>query len=89
LQLPWAQEASGSNPDAPTKPFQINESQKGNFGAAALWCDLATIRTYNNGQMTPLIETSAPNYDWMNLIIAIGTGYRRADGPIHSVFEVL
>jgi hypothetical protein len=39
--------------------------------------------------MTPLIETSAPNYDWMNLIIAIGTGYRRADGPIHSVFEVL
>jgi hypothetical protein len=25
----------------------------------------------------------------MNLIIAIGTGYRRADGPIHSVFEVL
>jgi hypothetical protein len=21
LQLPWAQEASGSNPDAPTKPF--------------------------------------------------------------------
>jgi hypothetical protein len=29
---------------------------------------------------------SAPMYDWMNRIIAIGTGHRLPDGPI---FEVL
>jgi hypothetical protein len=40
-------------------------------------------------RMSPMFETSAPKYDWMNRIIAIGTGYRRADGPIYSLFEVL
>jgi Protein of unknown function (DUF3237) len=40
-------------------------------------------------RMSPMFETSAPQYDWMNRIIAIGTGYRRADGPIYSIFEVL
>src|SRR5580658_5046997 len=40
-------------------------------------------------RMNPMFETSAPKYDWMNRIIAIGTGYRRADGPIYSLFEVL
>jgi hypothetical protein len=40
-------------------------------------------------RMTPLFGTSAPQYDSMNRIIAIGTGYRRVDGPIYSVFEVL
>lgn len=40
-------------------------------------------------RMCPMFETSAPKYDWMNRIIAIGTGYRRADGPIYSIFEVL
>jgi hypothetical protein len=40
-------------------------------------------------RMSPLFETSAPKYDWMNRIIAIGTGYRRADCPIYSLFEVL
>jgi hypothetical protein len=40
-------------------------------------------------RMSPMFETSAPKYDWMNRIIAIGTGYRRADGPIYSIFEVL
>ena len=39
-------------------------------------------------RMSPMFETSAPKYDWMNRIIAIGTGYRRADGPIYSLFEV-
>jgi hypothetical protein len=37
----------------------------------------------------PLFETSAPKYDWMNRIIAIGTGYRMPDGPLYSIFEVL
>jgi len=40
-------------------------------------------------RMGPMFETSAPKYDWMNRIIAIGTGYRRADGPLYSIFEVL
>ena len=37
----------------------------------------------------PLFETSATRYDWINRIIAIGVGHRRADGPVYSVFEVL
>ena len=40
-------------------------------------------------RMSPLFETSAPKYDWMNRIIAIGTGYRMPDGPLYSIFEVL
>jgi Protein of unknown function (DUF3237) len=40
-------------------------------------------------RMSPMFETSAPKYDWMNRIIAIGIGHRRADGPVYSIFEVL
>jgi hypothetical protein len=40
-------------------------------------------------RMNPIFETSSKKYDWMNRIIAIGTGYRRANGPIYSIFEVL
>ncbi len=40
-------------------------------------------------RMNPLFETSAPKYDWMNRIIAIGAGHRLPDGPIYSIFEVL
>jgi hypothetical protein len=38
---------------------------------------------------TPLFETAAPKYGWLNRLIAVGIGYRRADGPIYSIFEVL
>ena len=34
-------------------------------------------------------ETAAPRYDWLNRVVAVGTGQRRADGPVYSVFEVL
>jgi hypothetical protein len=34
-------------------------------------------------------ETAAPQYDWLNHLVAIGVGQRRADGPVYSVFEVL
>jgi hypothetical protein len=34
-------------------------------------------------------ETAAPKYDWLNHVVAIGVGHRRADGPVYSVFEVL
>lgn len=40
-------------------------------------------------RMNPVFETSAPKYDWMNRIIAIGVGHRLADGPLYSIFEVL
>jgi len=34
-------------------------------------------------------ETAAPQYDWLNHVLAVGVGQRRADGPVYSVFEVL
>ena len=37
----------------------------------------------------PLFETSSTKYDWINRVVAIGLGHRRADGPVYSVFEVL
>jgi hypothetical protein len=40
-------------------------------------------------RMNPMFETSAPQYDWMNRIIAVGTGHRLPNGPIYSIFEVL
>jgi hypothetical protein len=40
-------------------------------------------------RMSPLFETSAKQYDWINRIICVGVGNRLADGPVYSVFEVL
>jgi hypothetical protein len=40
-------------------------------------------------RIAPLFETASKAYSWMNNIVAIGIGQRRADGPIYSVFEVL
>jgi Protein of unknown function (DUF3237) len=40
-------------------------------------------------RMSPMFETSASRYDWMNRIIAIGAVHRMPDGPIYSIFEVL
>lgn len=40
-------------------------------------------------RMSPLFETAAEQYDWMNRIISVGIGQRLADGPLYSVFEVL
>jgi hypothetical protein len=37
----------------------------------------------------PLFETAAPQYDFLNRLIAIGIGLRRADGVTYSIFEVL
>src|SRR5579859_4240630 len=33
---------------------------------------------------TPLFETGAGEYDWMNRIVAVGIGDRRSDGPVYS-----
>jgi len=34
-------------------------------------------------------EASASKYDWLNRLFAVGAGYRTADGPIYSLFELL
>ena len=40
-------------------------------------------------RIAPFFETEAPQYAWLNNIVAIGTGHRFADGPVYSVFECL
>jgi len=40
-------------------------------------------------RINALFETAAAKYDWINRIVGVGIGYRRFDGPIYSVFEVL
>jgi hypothetical protein len=40
-------------------------------------------------RIAPLFETAAARYEWINNVVAIGIGHRRADGPVYSVFEVL
>jgi hypothetical protein len=34
-------------------------------------------------------ETASTKYDWLNRIIAVGTGIRLPEGPIYDIFEVL
>ncbi len=38
---------------------------------------------------TPRFETAHPKYAFLNRLVAVATGDRRADGPIYSIFEVL
>jgi hypothetical protein len=40
-------------------------------------------------RISALFETAASQYDWINRIVAVGTGHRRADGPVYGLFEVL
>jgi Protein of unknown function (DUF3237) len=40
-------------------------------------------------RMSPMFETGAKKYDWINRIISVGIGNRLADGPIYSLFEIL
>jgi hypothetical protein len=40
-------------------------------------------------RITPSFETAVTHYDWINRVVAVGLGHRRAEGPIYSVFEVL
>lgn len=37
---------------------------------------------------TPIFETGAPGYEWLNGIVAIAAGERRADEVIITVYEV-
>jgi len=38
---------------------------------------------------TPVFETAARKYDWLNRIVSVATGRREARGPVYEVFEVL
>jgi hypothetical protein len=40
-------------------------------------------------RITPIFEAPAGRYEWLNRIIAVGTGHRFENGPVYSVFEVL
>jgi hypothetical protein len=40
-------------------------------------------------RMSPMFETGANKYDWINRIISVGVGQRLAEGPVYSIFEVL
>ena len=40
-------------------------------------------------RMTPTFEAPAGRYEWLNRIVAVGTGHRFETGPVYSVFEVL
>ena len=37
---------------------------------------------------TPIFETGAPGYEWLNGIVAIAAGERSADQVIITVYEV-
>jgi hypothetical protein len=37
---------------------------------------------------TPVFETGAPGYEWLNSIVAVATGARKADEVIITVYEV-
>jgi hypothetical protein len=37
----------------------------------------------------PFFETSSTKYSWINKIVAIGVGERRADSVVYEVFEIL
>jgi hypothetical protein len=38
---------------------------------------------------TPRFETADPRYAFLNRLIAVGTGDRRAEGPVYTIHEVL
>jgi len=38
---------------------------------------------------TPRFETGSPKYAFLNRILAVSTGDRRAEGPIYSIDEIL
>ncbi len=40
-------------------------------------------------RINPMFETASVTHDWLNRILAIGTGHRFADGPVYNLFEVL
>ena len=42
-----------------------------------------------SSRTVPIFETGAAAYLWLNKIVAVGTGDRRPQGPVYTVYEVL
>ena len=40
-------------------------------------------------RIAPVFETASKKYEWLNKIVAVGTGRREPAGPIYTVEEVL
>jgi hypothetical protein len=40
-------------------------------------------------RMSAFFEISAKEYDWLNRNVGLGAGDKLANGPVHSVFEML
>jgi len=40
-------------------------------------------------RISPMFSTAAPQFDWMNRIVAVGAGQRLPQGPVYSVFEIV
>lgn len=40
-------------------------------------------------RINPMFETDAPQCAWLNRVVAIGTGHRRATGPVYRIFALL
>jgi hypothetical protein len=40
-------------------------------------------------RIAPVFETAAKKYEWLNKVVAVGTGRREPTGPIYVVEEVL
>ena len=40
-------------------------------------------------RVAPFFETGAEKYDWLNRIVAVGTGHRLATGPVYEVYQIL
>jgi hypothetical protein len=40
-------------------------------------------------RIAPVFETAAKRYEWINRIVAVGTGRREPTGPVYAIEEVL
>jgi hypothetical protein len=40
-------------------------------------------------RIVPFFEAAAPQYDWLNRVVAVGIGHRNAEGALYSIFELL
>jgi hypothetical protein len=49
------------------------------WGVAKPW-----IRQPNDFRTTPRFETAHPDYAFLNRLVAVASGDRRADGPIYA-----
>ncbi len=40
-------------------------------------------------RIVPRFHTSAPRYEWLNRVVAVGTGVRLSQGPVYEISEVV